>query len=171
MYKELTWIDAKRMRAQGMSYTEIAERLGIDRRTAKKLCVGEDPPRPGERERKPKADDYEELIRAWLSGRPRMMATWIHQRLCILGYEGCYSVVKRKVAEIRGELSRQATVRFETMPGHQAQVDFGQAKVRLLSGLVNVVLLVVLLGFSRFRKTLLCPHQDRSSLMWGLAEC
>ncbi len=171
MYKELTWMDAKRMRAQGMSYVEIAERLGIDRRTAKKLCVSEDPPRPRERERKSKADEYEELIRAWLSDRPRMKATWIHQRLCILGYDGSYSVVKRKVAEIREELSRQASVRYETMPGHQAQVDFGQAKVRLLSGLVNVVLLVVLLGFSRYRKTLVCPHQDRSSLMWGLAEC
>jgi len=50
MYKEMVWMDAKRMRAQGMSYVEIGERLGIDRRTAKKLCLSEDPPRPKRRE-------------------------------------------------------------------------------------------------------------------------
>jgi len=171
MYKEMVWMDAKRMRAQGMSYVEIGERLGIDRRTAKKLCLSEDPPRPRRRQRGSKADDYQEVIRAWLEDRPRMKATLIYERLRLLGYEGSYSVVKRKVAEMREELSRRATVRFETLPGQQAQVDFGLAKARTLAGSASVVLLVMLLGFSRFRKTLLCPRQDRASLMWGLSEC
>ena len=30
MYREMVWMDAKRMLAQGMSYVEIGERLGID---------------------------------------------------------------------------------------------------------------------------------------------
>ena len=61
-----------------------------------------------------------------------MKATLIYERLRLLGYEGSYSVVKRKVAEMREELSRRATVRFETLPGQQAQVDFGLAKARTL---------------------------------------
>jgi len=116
MYKEMVWMDAKRMRAQGMSYVEIGERLGIDRRTAKKLCLSEDPPRPRRRQRGSKADDYQEVIRAWLEDRPRMKATLIYERLRLLGYEGSYSVVKRKVAEMREELSRRATVRSRPCP-------------------------------------------------------
>jgi hypothetical protein len=30
MYKEMTWMDAKRTRAQRMSYVERGEKLGID---------------------------------------------------------------------------------------------------------------------------------------------
>ena len=38
MYSKDTWMNAKVMRAQGMSFVEIGAALGIDRRTAKKLC-------------------------------------------------------------------------------------------------------------------------------------
>lgn len=171
MYKEMTWMEAKRLRAQGMSYQEIGQMLGIDRRTAKKLVEDNEPPAPSPRDRSTKADEYEDVIRIWLEDRPKMQATFIHERLKPLGYKGSYSVVKRKVAEIREELDRIATVRFETLPGHQAQVDFGEARLRFLAGTFKVILLVVMFGFSRWRRTMLCPNQTRASLTAGLTEC
>jgi hypothetical protein len=42
-----------------------------------------------------------------------------------------------------------ATVRFETKPGQQMQVDFGEKQVRLGGQLVKVFLLVAVLSFSR----------------------
>lgn len=171
MYKETTWMEAKRLRAQGMSYQEIGQILGIDRRTAKKLTEDKEPPEPARRDRATLADDYEELIRAWLEDRPRMRATFIYERLKPLGYDGSYSVVKRKVAEIRDELDRVATVRFETLPGYQAQVDFGEARVLFISGIVKATLLVTMYGFSRWRRTVLCPNQTRASLTAGLGDC
>lgn len=41
MYGKDVWVNAKAMRAQGMSFVEIGSALGMDRRTAKKLCVME----------------------------------------------------------------------------------------------------------------------------------
>lgn len=41
-----------------------------------------------------------------------------------------------------------ATVRFETAPGHQMQIDFGQKLVRIAGALIRVHLLVAVLSFS-----------------------
>jgi transposase len=42
-----------------------------------------------------------------------------------------------------------ATVRFETAPGHQMQIDFGEKRVSLGGVLVKVFLFVAVLGYSR----------------------
>lgn len=170
MYREKTWMDAKRLRAQGMSYMEIGELLGIDRRTAKKLCEEEEPPRARRRERGSKLDAFKMIIDSWLEMRPKIRSTIIYERLKPLGYEGSYTIVKDYVRSRREELARVATVRFETLPGYQAQVDFGEARVSLLSGRSPVILLVYLLGFSRWRKTLVTPDETRQSLIAGLSE-
>lgn len=39
------------------------------------------------------------------------------------GYKGCYSVVKRYCNKYKVEQYQKATIRFETNPGLQAQVD------------------------------------------------
>ena len=69
MYGKDTWVNAKALRAQGMSYVEIGAALGIDRRTAKKLCGMEDIPEPAARERSSIIDPYKEVIDAWLEKR------------------------------------------------------------------------------------------------------
>lgn len=170
MYREKTWMDAKRLRAQGMSYVEIGELLGIDRRTAKRLCEEEEPPRAKGRERSSKLDAFKMVIDSWLEMRPKMRSTIIYERLKPLGYEGGYTIVKDYVRSRREELAQIATVRFETLPGYQAQADFGEAKVSFLSGRSSVILLVYLLGFSRWRKTLVTPDETRQSLIAGLAD-
>jgi transposase len=55
-----------------------------------------------------------------------------------------------------------ATVRFETAPGHQMQIDFGQKRVRVAGTLVVVHLLVAVLSCSRrlFVKAFLAERQD-----------
>jgi len=170
MYREKTWMDAKSLRAQGMSYVEIGELLGIDRRTAKRLCEEEEPPQAKGRERSSKLDAFKMVIDSWLEMRPKMRSTIIYERLKPLGYEGSYTIVKDYVRARREELAQIATVRFETLPGYQAQADFGEAKVSFLSGRSPVILLVYLLGFSRWRKTLVTPDETRQSLIAGLAD-
>lgn len=171
MYRREEWVNAKSLRAQGMSYEEIGRTLGMDWRTAKKLCGTPEPPQARQRERSSKLDEFKPVIDAWLEKWPRMKATIIRDRLGPLGYDGGYTILKEYVHEKKADIAKVATVRFETLPGYQAQVDFGEARLEFLGGLRKVILLVFLLGFSRFRKTVLCPDQTRSSLISGLTEC
>jgi transposase len=55
-----------------------------------------------------------------------------------------------------------ATVRFETAPGHQMQIDFGQKRVRIGGTWVAVHLLVAVLSYSRrlFVRAFLAERQD-----------
>jgi len=45
------------------------------------------------------------------------------------GFEGCYTTVKHFVRGKKEQLDEKATVRFETMPGLQAQVDWAFLKI------------------------------------------
>ena len=59
--------------------------------------------------------------------------------------------VQRAVRGLRRELRARdrATVRFETAPGHQMQIDFGARRVRIGDAPVPVHLFVATLGYSR----------------------
>jgi transposase len=55
-----------------------------------------------------------------------------------------------------------ATVRYETAPGAQLQIDFGQKLVSIAGTLVRAYLLVAVLSYSRglFVKSFLAERQD-----------
>lgn len=79
-----------------------------------------------------------------------------------------YAISKRRCQELLEERRRArrvaavATVRYETAPGHQLQVDFGQKLVEIGGQLVRVFLLVAVLGYSRrlFVKAFLAERHD-----------
>ena len=59
--------------------------------------------------------------------------------------------IERAVAGWRRELRAEAlaTVRFETAPGHQLQIDFGEMRVLIGVEPVRIYLFVATLGYSR----------------------
>lgn len=59
--------------------------------------------------------------------------------------------IERAVAPLRRELEAQAraTLRFETPPGKQLQIDFGERRVAIGGDAVKVYLFVATLGYSR----------------------
>ena len=72
--------------------------------------------------------------------------------------------VERAVADIRRaeRVAQLATVRVETPPGDQLQIDFGQKRVVIAGARVRVFLLVAVLSYSRrlFVKAFLSERQD-----------
>jgi transposase len=72
--------------------------------------------------------------------------------------------IERAVADIRRErrVKQLATVRVETPPGDQLQIDFGQKRVRIADAWVRVFVLVAVLSYSRrlFVKAFLNERQD-----------
>jgi transposase len=80
------------------------------------------------------------------------------------GHEASLRTVQRAVAAIRAEARRVslATVRYETAPGHQLQIDFGEKLVSIGGVRVRVYVFVAVLGFSRriFARPMLSQRQE-----------
>src|SRR5439155_9507971 len=67
------------------------------------------------------------------------------------GYRGSYETVKRFVRPLRAaeQAAERATVRFETPPGQQSQIDWGQAQIHFRHRPVILHVFILTLGYSR----------------------
>jgi transposase len=74
--------------------------------------------------------------------------------------------VERAVRELRRELvlEAKATVRFETPPGRQLQIDFGTAAVEIGGEKVRVHLFVATLGYAR--RCFVAPFRHERQAAW-----
>lgn len=117
---------------QGLSKTAIAERIGISRRCLYKWIAEGDlereldvttvryPRRPTQ------LDPYHALIRQRLETYPELTAVRLFEEVRAAGYPGSLTQVKVFVRRVRPVPPPEETIRFETSPGQQAQVDFAQ---------------------------------------------
>lgn len=82
----------------------------------------------------------------------------------------CLRTVERAVAPLRRGMLAQgvATVRYETPPGLQLQIDFGSARVNVGEDLVKAHLFVATLGYSRRTFVTLFLHERQSAWLQGL---
>jgi transposase len=112
-------------------------------------------------------DPYRDRIEAYLAdefGNHR--ASWIYDQLVKCGFTGGYEIVKRAVRQINGSKQQLAYVRFETVPGEQAQVDFGEFQVPLPDGSVKkYYLFAMILGYSRKLFACLLERCDLTSFL------
>ena len=112
-------------RQKGLSYVELGKKYHIESRTAKRYA--ESPQKPEytlSRPKPSKLDGYKHQIDQLLEEAP-YSAVRILEKLQEQGYEGKYSIVKEYVRGKKMDLDEKATVRFETMPGKQGQMDWG----------------------------------------------
>lgn len=140
------------LKRKGFSQRKIANKLGISRNTVKKYFDNPDLPENNNRKQKRKSllDKYIGNVKAWLEEDNEYTATWIYDHLVQMGFSGSYEIVKRKVQDIKAERQKIAYMRFETEPGYQAQVDFGEFQVAEADGSVKkLYLFSMVLGYSR----------------------
>ena len=139
---------------KGLGYTELGRKYNVDRRTAKKYANSDSRPEYVLTESKPsKLDPYKPQINIWLEEAP-YSATRIWEKLKEYGFEGGYTMVKQYVRGKKEQLNEHATVRFETMPGMQGQVDwafFEDYKVIENGEERKLYCFLMILGFSRMR--------------------
>jgi transposase len=160
---------------QGLSKAAIARQLGLNRRTINRwiaegqldrhLETGEIP-RPVRRSRPPKLEPFKPIIQARLESYPELTAVRLFEELKAAGYTGGISQLRVYVAQVRPAPAPEPLVRFETEPGHQAQVDF--AEFTFPWGKRYALLLV--LGYSRLLWLRFYPKQDMRTLFSGLEE-
>ena len=91
-------------------------------------------------------------------------AVVVQRLLAARGLTVSVRTIERAVADLRRarQVAQLATVRVETPPGDQLQIDFGQKRVQIGDAWVRVFLLVAVLSYSRrlFVKAFLNERQD-----------
>lgn len=109
---------------KGYNKSEIARMLNIDRKTVRKVLKELDEKGVVERKnRESILDPFKEFINIQVA--KDLSAKRIFQDMeKDLGYEGSYDTVKRYVAQIK-KLPPKAYMVLTSLPGEEAQVDFG----------------------------------------------
>jgi transposase len=143
----------------------IAKELGVTRNTVKRYLRGG---QVAETQRRPSARCLDEAARRraleLFEGAAEGNAVVVQRLLRQEGDEAGLRTVQRAVEEQRRakRAAQAATVRFETAPGHQMQIDFGEKRVRIAGVVVRVYLFVAVLAYSRciYVRALLSQRQD-----------
>lgn len=149
MIKKDQVMNIKSLAKQGYSLREISRQTRLHRETVKKYLNESGLPVYKQVNRQSKLDAYQGLIEGWLSQQD-YQASRIHELLQCQGFDGSYDTVQRHVKKIKEQRDRVAYVRFETMPGQQAQVDFGDFQIHCADGTtLTVYCFVMVLGYSR----------------------
>jgi transposase len=159
-----------RLHALGWGAKRISRELGCSRNTVKRYLgsggwVAYRRPR-----RRRRLDGLEE----WLADRFRR-----HRGNCDVvrqdlarerGIAVSLRTVEREVAPLRQALRAEARacVRFETPPGRQLQIDFGETRVAIGEARVRVYLFVATLGYSRRVYVQAFRHERQSAWFDGL---
>jgi len=152
--------------ARGEGVSAIARAYGLDRKTVRAWR------RRGqyvERAGRPVVSQLDSF-RAWIAKRAPEVdynATVLHRELGEQGFKGSVIIVRRAVVPLRAGATPKATVRFETGPGEQAQVDFGQVRVWVDDVQVAAQIFVMTLGFSRRCFAVAFPRQRLREWLGG----
>jgi transposase len=158
--------DIQELKRQGLSITQIAAHTGFSRRTIRKYLTEPATPWYGPRAPRPTKLD---AFHGYLEGRlqagvwnAKVLLREIQER----GYTGGYTALKDYLKPQRREAAVVAVRRFETPPGHQAQMDWGhlgavqeEGRTRKLSGFV------LTLGYSRAMYADLATDQTLRTLL------
>ena len=149
---------------RGWGSKAIARELGVARNTVRRYrrhAVA-----AGHQVRAPRrlTEDVVQAAQALYIGAAEQNAVVVHRLLREQGRTIGLRTVQRAVAPVRQaqRAADVATVRVETAPGAQMQVDFGEKRVTIAGTAVTVFVLVAVLSYSRrtFVKAFLHERQD-----------
>lgn len=153
---------ARVMRQRKVPVTEIASSLGMHRATVHRWLKEKE---SGQHRRSSKLDTYKDYIRSRLRDYS-LPATVLIREIQELGYEGGLTILKEYMHGIREEFTRDVVDRFETEPGRQAQVDWGECGFIVSHGRRRkLYLFVLVLGYSRYTWAEFTTSTRRSELL------
>jgi len=142
-------MEIRSLAKQGYSHRQISVMTGLHRTTVKKYLQEGSLPVYRKKTRVSELEPYYGMINDWLQQQD-YRATKVYDLLQLQGYGKSYDVVRRYVKTVKEQRDRTAYIRFETIPGQQAQVDFGDFQVANGDGTTTTVYcFIMVLGYSR----------------------
>lgn len=128
MLKVEDWIQIRELARHKVPLSEIARQTGHDRKTVRKVLLDEAPKTHANlgKERGGKLEPYRDYLRQRIA-QGCLNGQVLLEEISSQGYKGKITILSDFLTPIRQEIIRkeEATIRFETGPGKQAQVDWG----------------------------------------------
>lgn len=147
---------------QGMSKSEVAREHSISRQTIYNVLAEE------KTDRQPRVsilDPYKTYIRSRLE-EYNLSARRLFREIQEQGYPGSYSTVKPFVRSLKQKVVSKITERFETLPGKQAQLDWGECGVIEHQGQRRkLYVFTYVLGYSRMLYARFCISMNQDELL------
>lgn len=145
--------------------SEIARRLGCSYNTVKKYMDNNIQKKETTRVYGSKLDNFKGIIIDKVDNygaNGRGIYNFIKER----GYTGSYGTVTKFIKEHKHEEQKKATIRFETSPGLQAQVDWKENfKILNKHGKIfEINIFLMILGFSRYKYIELTLDRTQNTL-------
>jgi len=167
MIKLKEYMDFLHLRETGYSISSISRITGKDRKTIRKY-LNHSLSDKMEYKRRNKVDGKLKSFEPYLlnlihqSDFELPPCTVIYQKLAEKGYTGSLSLLQKWVKQYRQQHFPKVIIRYETPPGLQAQVDWGEKKIKDKStGLVRkVYIFCMTLSYSRMRFVHFVPKAD-----------
>lgn len=154
-----------------LNKSELARRFNCDPRTIDKYihCSNTDSRKP--REVKSKIDDFKEII-------TDKVDNWGSNSMAVFkfiekkGYEGGYHTVNNFIKDYKKTEINKATIRFDTNPGLQAQVDWKES-ITMISRqgeIFDINIFLIVLGYSRLKFIMLTTDRVQKTLFECITE-
>ena len=128
----------------------IAQQLGLHHGTVQRVLAQAGLPRTGSGQRPSQLDPYLPFVRETLAKFPTLTASRLYQMVRERGYSGGPDHFRHLIALHRPQPKAEAYLRLRTLPGEQAQVDWGHFG-HLMIGRARRTLMafVMVLSYSR----------------------
>lgn len=129
MMTQEEFMDIRQIRAEGMTYAEIADATGYHRTTISEWIRSGGPPasRAAVPDRLVITEAWQVRVAKLLRAQPSLLSTSVHDVMAAEGFDGSYPTVARAVRQVRGPrfvAAKAASVPIETAPAAEAQFDF-----------------------------------------------
>lgn len=148
MLKKRDFVMIQDLVKKGVRQKDIATTLGVHPRTVRRALARGFAPKGPWPKRGSRLDPFKSQIDALL-----LAGVWnavvILREIQARGYTGSYTALKDYIRPKRALRPARATVRFETEPGRQAQLDWGEIRTQVDGRETRVYFSAVTLGFAR----------------------
>ena len=146
----------------------IATELGVHHDAVRRVIDTGSFVRAGAIVRPSMLDPYKAFLTEVLERHPRLRSTRIFEMLKDRGYAGSVVQLRRYVHDVRPAPKAEAFLRLETLPGEQAQVDWGHfGKIRVGHAERTLSCFVMVLSWSRALFARFTLEQNLESFLRG----
>jgi transposase len=149
---------------RGMTISAIARELELDRGTVRKYINASVAPSKQKRKKaKSKLDPYKDHLHQRMLEGGVYNGERLLDEIKQLGYTGGKTILKDYIKPFRDKEKKKYSVRYETLPGEQMQVDWKELGEIILRGeRIKLSMFVATLGYSRMKYTEFRHHKIKN---------